>query len=233
MTLSISERRSQLLDRIAAAAQRCDRDPSSITLLAASKAQSTEKIRQAMTSGQMVFGENYLQEALDKMSEISDTALAWHYIGNVQTNKCKSIAAHFDWVQGVSRIKEAERLSKQRSEKLSPLNLCIEVNIDAVENKGGVLSEELVPLAQAISELPNVRLRGLMAIPEPRDTHEAQRDIFCRVADLLYQLNDRGFECDTLSMGMSHDFEAAIEAGSTMVRIGTALFGERHRHPAA
>lgn len=215
---------STLESRIHAAALAAQRDPASVGLLAVSKTKPASAIREAFAAGLRDFGENYLQEALGKQAELSDLPLCWHFIGPIQSNKTRAIAEHFDWVHSVDRLKIAQRLSEQRPPQLEPLNICIQVNVSGEASKSGCTPQDLPMLAEAISALPRLRLRGLMAIPEPTDDIEAQRAAFATVTNLQQALN---LPLDTLSMGMSHDLEAAISQGATWVRIGTALFGAR------
>ncbi|MCB1827271.1 MAG: YggS family pyridoxal phosphate-dependent enzyme [Coxiellaceae bacterium] len=203
------------------------RMPNGVRLLAVSKTQSQELIREAYQAGQTIFGENYLQEAVEKQVALADLDIEWHFIGAIQSNKTKIIAEQFDWVHSIDRFKIAKRLSEQRPTSLPPLNICIEVNIDNEATKSGVLPAALLALVEEISALPNLKLRGLMAIPAHHDQFSEQKRCFDQVAALQQQLVQAGFELDTLSMGMSQDFEAAIAAGSTMVRLGTAIFGAR------
>lgn len=222
---TIAENISTLAERIHNAAQAAQRDPASIGLLAVSKTKPASDLREAYAAGLRDFGENYLQEALGKQTELSDLPLIWHFIGPIQSNKTRAIAEHFDWVHSVDRLKIAQRLSEQRPAELPPLNICIQVNISGEASKSGCAPEELPALAQAISDLPHLRLRGLMAIPEPTEDSDEQNAAFAAVRSLQDQLN---LPLDTLSMGMSHDLEAAIAQGATWVRIGTALFGARN-----
>lgn len=210
--------------RIREAAQASGRDPAQVRLLAVSKTHPASAIREAYACGQQDFGENYLQEALGKQTELADLPLRWHFIGPIQSNKTKAIAAHFDWVHSVDRLKVAERLSEQRAEKLPALNVCLQVNVSGEASKSGCAPEDLPALAAAVMQLPRLRLRGLMAIPEPTEDPAAQRAAFARLRSLQAGLP---YELDTLSMGMSHDLESAIAEGATWVRIGTALFGAR------
>jgi pyridoxal phosphate enzyme (YggS family) len=206
------------------------RDPNSVSLIAASKGQSAEKILEAYQAGQTRFGENYLQEALDKMHQleaIGTALIEWHFIGPLQSNKTRKIAEHFSWVHSVDSMKNAQRLNDQRPLHLPPLNICIEVNISHEDSKSGVSIDELESLARFCSSQPRLKLRGLMAIPEPEENLERQRNAFRQLFTLYLSLRQLGLELDTLSMGMSEDYEAAIAEGSTMVRIGTALFGAR------
>ena len=221
---TIAENISTLAARIDRAAQAAQRDPASIGLLAVSKTKPASDLREAYAAGLRDFGENYLQEALGKQTELSDLPLIWHFIGPIQSNKTRAIAEHFAWVHSVDRLKIAQRLSEQRPADLPPLNICIQVNVSGEASKSGCTPEDLPALAQAISVLPRLKLRGLMAIPEPTEDSGEQRAAFAAVYNLQHQLN---LPLDTLSMGMSHDLEAAIAQGATWVRIGTALFGAR------
>ncbi|MBH3431101.1 YggS family pyridoxal phosphate-dependent enzyme [Pseudomonas alkylphenolica] len=221
---TIADNLSTLGARINAAAQASGRAPSAIRLLAVSKTKPAAAVREAFAAGVRDVGENYLQEALNKQAELTDLPLTWHFIGPIQSNKTRAIAEHFDWVHSVDRLKIAQRLSEQRPDGLEPLNICLQVNVSGEASKSGCTPEELPALAQAIAALPRLRLRGLMAIPEPTDDRAAQEAAFARVRQLQASL-DLGL--DTLSMGMSHDLEAAIAQGATWVRIGTALFGAR------
>lgn len=210
--------------RIREAAQACGRDPEQVRLLAVSKTHPAAAIRAAYACGQVDFGENYLQEALAKQQELADLPLRWHFIGPIQSNKTRAIATHFDWVHSVDRLKIAQRLAEQRPEELPPLNICLQVNVSGEASKSGCTPEELPALAEAAAQLPRLKLRGLMAIPEPTDDVAAQRAAFARLRELQAGLP---YELDTLSMGMSHDLESAIAEGATWVRIGTAVFGAR------
>ena len=203
-----------------------------MTLLAVSKTFPAEAVVEAMAAGQRSFGENYLQEALDKMQEVArlqpDTAIAWHFIGPIQSNKTRPIASSFQWVHTVERLKIAQRLSEQRPEELGPLDVCIQVNISGEASKSGASEEELPELARQIAALPKLRLRGLMAIPEATKDEAQQRAAFARLRALLDALRAQGLALDTLSMGMSGDLRAAVAEGATIVRIGSAIFGARH-----
>lgn len=210
--------------RIRAAAQAAGREPASVGLLAVSKTKPAAALREAHACGQRDFGENYLQEALGKQAELADLDLAWHFIGPIQSNKTRALAEHFAWVHSVDRLKIAQRLSDQRPAHLPALNICLQVNVSGEASKSGCNPDELPELAQAVTQLPNLRLRGLMTIPEPTDDPSEQRAAFARLRELQQSLN---LDLDTLSMGMSHDLEAAIAEGATWVRIGTALFGAR------
>ncbi|MDP1637659.1 MAG: YggS family pyridoxal phosphate-dependent enzyme [Candidatus Nitrotoga sp.] len=200
----------------------------SIKLLAVSKGFSAVTVREAYQAGQRTFGESYIQEALDKIGLLRDLPLEWHFIGPIQSNKTRAIATHFAWAHSVDRLKIAERLSAQRPASLPPLNVCIQVNVSEEDSKSGVAPSGLVELAQAVASLPQLKLRGLMAIPAPVEGLEAQRVPFAKLRELMQQINTQGLALDTLSMGMSHDFSAAILEGATIVRVGTAIFGERN-----
>ncbi|MFA7941199.1 YggS family pyridoxal phosphate-dependent enzyme [Pseudomonas brenneri] len=210
--------------RIRAAAQAVQSDESSVHLLAVSKTKPAQAVREAYAAGMRDFGENYLQEALGKQAELTDLPLSWHFIGPIQSNKTRAIAENFAWVHSVDRLKIAQRLSEQRPADLPPLNICIQVNVSGEASKSGCTPADLPALAEAISSLPRLKLRGLMAIPEPTEDRAAQDAAFAAVRDLQASLN---LGLDTLSMGMSHDLESAIAQGATWVRIGTALFGAR------
>ncbi len=221
---TIAENIAKVRERIREAAQASQRNPDSVRLLAVSKTHPAQAVREANASGQVDFGENYLQEALAKQLELADLDLAWHFIGPIQSNKTRAIAEHFHWVHSVDRLKIAQRLSEQRPDHLPPLNVCLQVNVSGETSKSGCAPEELPALAQAVTQLPRLRLRGLMTIPEPSDDPQAQREPLARLRQLRDSLNA---DLDTLSMGMSQDLEAAIAEGATWVRIGTALFGAR------
>jgi hypothetical protein len=214
-------------ERLAHAALAYNRNPRDITLLAVSKTYDHTAVRAAARTGQRDFGENYLQEALDKQKAVANPDLVWHFIGPIQGNKTRGIAENFAWAHSVDRLKIAERLSAQRPDSMPPLNLCLEVNISGEASKGGASPDTLLELAEQVASLPRVRVRGLMAIPAPTSDPVQQRSAFYQVRALFNTLNASGLELDTLSMGMSGDFEAAIAEGSTMVRIGTAIFGAR------
>jgi hypothetical protein len=213
--------------RIAEACAEAGRPASSVRILAVSKRQTVARIRQLNAAGQVAFAENYLQEALEKQAELKDLALEWHFIGPVQSNKTQDIANHFSWVHSVDREKIASRLSRQRPSVMPRLNICLQVNIDREEQKSGASPEEILQLARFTSSLPGLTLRGLMAIPKVDNTLNQTFQSFRNVQRLFKQLQDEGLEIDTLSMGMSADLEQAVLAGSTMVRIGTDLFGPR------
>ncbi len=212
---------------IAKAAQLARRRAENITLLAVSKVFSADAVREAYQAGQSAFGESYLQEALDKIAALRDLPLEWHFIGPIQSNKSRAIAENFAWVHSVDRLKIAERLSAQRPQNLPPLNVCIQVNVSGEDSKSGVAPGEVSALAQAVAQLPQLKLRGLMAIPAPAEELAAQRLPFAQLRELMQQLVAQGLELDTLSMGMSHDLEAAVLEGATIVRVGSAIFGER------
>jgi pyridoxal phosphate enzyme (YggS family) len=212
---------------VADAATAAGRPVDAVRLLAVSKTFSAAAVREAYQAGQAAFGENYLQEALDKIGALRDLPLEWHFIGPIQSNKTRAIAEHFDWVHGVDRLKVAERLSAQRPASLPPLSICLQVNVSGEASKSGVAPQDVAQLANEVARLPRLRLRGLMAIPAPADDPAQQRAPFARMRELLATLNAQGMRLDTLSMGMSHDFAMAIQEGATIVRIGTAIFGAR------
>jgi PLP dependent protein len=220
-------------NRINSAAQAAMRDVDSVTLLAVSKGQPANSVRAVAAEGIGDIGESYLQEALEKIEQLRDLALTWHFIGRLQANKTRVIAASFDWVHGVDRLKIAERLSEQRPFHAPPLNVCLQVNIAGEASKGGVTPAELPALAAAVAVLPRLKLRGLMCIPPDEEDPARQRMWFAAMRRALEELNASGAGLDTLSMGMSGDFEAAILEGATLVRVGTALFGERPRRTDA
>ena len=218
-----------VLGRIAAACEAAGKPQSSVRLVAVSKTFPAENVRAAAVAGQRDFGENYLQEALAKMQALADLPLVWHFIGPIQSNKTRAIAQAFQWVHSVDREKIAARLSEARPEHLPPLNVCIEVNVSGEASKSGVAPDSLAALARRIAALPRLALRGLMAIPEPTPDEALQRLRFRAVRELKDALVRDGLPLDTLSMGMSADMEAAIAEGATVVRVGTAIFGERRR----
>lgn len=226
---TIGDQLQQVRARIRVACAVAGRDAAQVQLLAVSKTFGPDAVRAAYDEGQRAFGENYVQEALEKMAALQDlrSELEWHCIGPLQSNKTRAVAENFDWVHSVDRLKIAERLSAQRPEGMAPLQLCLQVNVDGGANKSGVAPAELLALARAVKALPRVRLRGLMAIPEPAEGFEAQRALFERVVSLFDQLRVEGLATDTLSLGMSADLEAAVAAGSNLVRVGTAIFGSR------
>lgn len=213
--------------RIAAAAAAAGRAPGDVALLAVSKAFAAGEVRAAYATGQCEFGENYVQEAMEKIAALSVLPLIWHFIGPIQSNKTRAIAEHFDWVHSVASEKIAQRLAQARPQELGPLDICLQVNVSGETSKSGVAPRDVRPLAEAVRSLPRLRLRGLMAVPEPSDDIELQRRRFRGLRLLLEQLNAAGFGLDILSMGMSQDLEPAIMEGATIVRVGTAIFGER------
>jgi pyridoxal phosphate enzyme (YggS family) len=228
---SIGSRLQAVKDRIAAACESAGRDAKYVTLLAVSKTFGPERVREAHSAGQVAFGENYVQEALVKMGALADlrARLEWHFIGPLQSNKTRPVAELFDWVHSVERLKIAQRLAEQRPAGLPPLNLCLQVNVSGEASKSGVPPDDLPALAAAVAALPpaRVRLVGLMSIPEPTSDAAAQRAAHRRLRALRDALRERGLDLPTLSMGMSADLEAAIAEGSTLVRVGTAIFGAR------
>ena len=219
--------------RIATAARACGRDPATITLLGVSKTFGADAVAAALACGQHAFGENYVQEALEKIAALKNAGIEWHYIGPVQSNKTRDIAENFMWVHSVDRARIAARLAAARPAHLPPLQICIQVNIGGEDTKSGVTPADTLALARAVAALPRLKLRGLMAIPPPRSDPAQQRRDFGAVRELKDQLGRSGIALDTLSMGMSADLEAAIAEGATLVRVGTAIFGAREtRHPA-
>ncbi|MBL8487062.1 MAG: YggS family pyridoxal phosphate-dependent enzyme [Rhodocyclaceae bacterium] len=215
--------------RIAAACAACGRDPGGVTLLAVSKTWPADRLREAAAAGQPAFGENYVQEAVAKMDALLDLSLEWHFIGPLQSNKTRAVAERFAWVHSVERLKTAERLSAQRPAILPPLQVCLQVNVSGEASKSGCAPDDAVDLARAVAALPGLRLRGLMAIPEPTDDRALLRSRFALLRGLRDGIAGRGLNLDTLSMGMSDDLEIAIAEGATLVRVGTAIFGERPR----
>lgn len=213
--------------RIAGAAVAAGRDPAEVRLLAVSKTWPAESVREAAAAGQRAFGENYVQEGVAKVEALADLGLEWHFIGPLQSNKTRLVANRFAWVHSIDRLKIAERLAEQRDVHLPPLDVCIQVNVSGEASKSGVAPADLPELARAVASLPRLRLRGLMAIPEPTPDVALQRARFASLRMLRDELNAAGLGLDTLSMGMSDDLEAAIAEGSTMVRVGTAIFGSR------
>ncbi len=225
--IAIAKNIAKLRERIRIASQICGRDPESVCLLAVSKTKPAEAIRAAAEAGITDVGENYLQEALDKINALADLSLTWHFIGPLQSNKTRQVAENFHWVHSVDRLKIARRLSEQRPESLPPLQVCLQVNVSGEASKSGVTPAELPELAAAVAALPRLRLRGLMAIPAAAEGEAAQRAPFAALRQALESLADRHQGLDTLSMGMSGDLEAAIAEGATVVRIGTGIFGPR------
>jgi pyridoxal phosphate enzyme (YggS family) len=224
---TIADKLQSVHARVAAACAAAHRPVTDITLLAVSKTFGPEAVREAHAAGQRAFGENYIQEAVEKAELLADLALEWHCIGPIQSNKTRLVATHFDWAHTVDRLKIAQRLSDQRPEGRPPLSVCIQVNIDGGAAKSGASPAEVPALAREVAQLPRLKLRGLMTIPEPAADFDAQLAIHRRTRALFDELRDAGLALDTLSMGMTADLEAAIHAGSTMVRVGTAIFGGR------
>lgn len=229
MMTTIADRIDAAKARITQAEKQAQRPLDSVQLLAVSKTKPASDLRLAFEAGQTQFGENYLQEALDKQQQLSDLNIQWHFIGPIQSNKTRPIAEHFDWVHSVERLKVAQRLSNQRPDSMAELNVCLQVNISGEASKSGVSANELLPLAKQVAELPHLTLRGLMVIPQATDNPEHQQQQFSKVKALFDQLKSEYDSVDTLSMGMSGDLEVAVEQGSTMVRIGTAIFGARNK----
>ena len=229
---TIAENLQAVEATIASAAEAANRPRSSVQLLAVSKTFPAEAVLEAMAAGQRAFGENYLQEALDKIALVAraqpQAPVEWHFIGPIQSNKTRPIASSFQWVHTVERLKIAQRLSEQRPPELGPLNVCIQVNISGEASKSGAQEDEVPELARQVAQLPNLRLRGLMAIPEPQADAALQRQAFARLRALAERLRLEGLALDTLSMGMSGDMQAAIMEGATIVRIGSAIFGARN-----
>ena len=218
---------SHVQQRIAGACAAAGRDPESVRLLAVSKTFGEEQIRAAAQAGQTRFGENYLQEALEKQAALADLALEWHFIGPVQSNKTRDLAANFAWVHGVERPKIAQRLAQSRPASLGPLNVCVQVNISGESSKSGCAPEQALELCREIARLAPLRLRGLMAIPAPQSPHADPRAAYRALHRLFDQIRAAGLPLDTLSAGMSDDLEAAIAEGATLVRVGSAIFGDR------
>ena len=231
---TLEQRLADVRCRILQACQAAGRDPACVGLLAVSKLQPPQAVRQAHKAGQQAFGENCVQEALDKMAALADLrgAIEWHLIGPLQSNKTRVVAEAFDWVHSVDRLKIAQRLSDQRPAQLPPLNVCLQVNISGEASKSGLPPQEVEQVAAAVAALPRLRLRGLMSIPEPAQGLLAQQAPHRALRLLLQDLNQQGLALDTLSMGMSDDLEAAVAEGSTMVRVGTAIFGSRPQKAA-
>lgn len=230
--MSIAENINKVNQRIVAAAATAQRQPSSIQLLAVSKTFGADAVMEAIKTGQLAFGENYVQEAVEKITTIKaqlpETPVEWHFIGPIQSNKTKPIATHFDWVHSIEREKIAQRLSEQRPDEMAPLNVCIEVNVSGEQSKSGVSPDDVLALAKVINTLPRLTLRGLMAIPAPTNDTTQQHAAFATMRALFDTLQQAGFQIDTLSMGMSADLEVAVQEGATIVRIGSAIFGHRN-----
>jgi pyridoxal phosphate enzyme (YggS family) len=223
----IADHLQHVRQQIVQACQQAGRVPEAVTLLAVSKTFGADAVREAYAAGQRAFGENYIQEAVDKIAALQDLPLQWHCIGPIQSNKTRLVAEHFDWVHTIDRLKIAQRLSEQRPTDKPALNVCIQVNIDSGPTKAGVPPEEALALAKAVAALPRLHFRGLMTIPEPAPDFVAACAVHARARALFDALNEAGLQLDTLSMGMTQDMEAAIASGSTMVRVGTAIFGGR------
>lgn len=224
---TITENIDRLRCQIQRLEQQYGRSANSVSLLAVSKRHTAESIIEANQAGLDNFGENYLQEAIDKILKLQELGLNWHFIGPIQANKTRAIAKHFQWVHSVDRVKIAQRLSDQRDSNAPPLNICVQVNLSEEESKSGVTLNEAEALCDTVEKLPNLKLRGLMAIPAALDNINAQRQVFSLLASEFARLQPRYSQLDTLSMGMSNDFEAAIAEGSTLIRVGTSIFGPR------
>ncbi|MBA3995761.1 MAG: YggS family pyridoxal phosphate-dependent enzyme [Candidatus Accumulibacter sp.] len=225
---TISSNLQAVLARVDRAAREHGRASGAVRLLAVSKTWPAADVREAALAGQRAFGENYVQEGVAKVIELADLGLEWHFIGPLQSNKTRVVAEHFDWVHSIDRLKIAERLAEQRPAALPPLSVCLQVNVSGEATKSGVAPDAVEDLARRVAALPGLRLRGLMAIPAPAADFAAQRLPFRRLREIYEQLRAGGLPLDTLSMGMSHDLEAAIAEGATLVRVGTAIFGERN-----
>jgi pyridoxal phosphate enzyme (YggS family) len=227
--IGVTENLASIRELLAFCATEAGRQPDTVKLLAVSKKQPISKILDAANAGQRDFGENFVQEGLEKIAETRGKNLVWHFIGHLQNNKTRVVAENFDWVHTIDKLKTAERLSKQRPEVLGSLNICLQVNVDNEDGKSGISIDALPELGAACAELPNIELRGLMCLPAIRAEFDAQRLPFAKLSELAGQLRNNGVNMDTLSMGMSGDYRAAIFEGATVVRIGTALFGERNK----
>ena len=227
MNDTVSNNLQKVRKRIELASAAAGRASGAVKLLAVSKTMPAQAVRDAHAAGQLAFGENYIQEGVDKIASLADLPLEWHCIGPIQSNKSKLVAENFAWVHSIDRLKIAERLSAQRPAHLPPLQVCLQVNVDGGNNKSGVAPSELLALAQAVAKLPQLQLRGLMTIPEPAANELAARAVHRQAKELFDSLNAAGLKLDTLSMGMTADLEAAVAEGSTCVRVGTAIFGVR------
>ena len=225
--IGVTENLALIKDLLAKSALKAQRDPAAVKLLAVSKKQAVELIQEAARAGQRDFGENFVQEGLDKIEKTRDANLTWHFIGHLQSNKTRAVAEHFDWVHTIDQARTAERLNRQRPPDLGPLNVCIQVNVDDETAKSGVPAGQLTELAKIVADLENLRFRGLMCLPRPREDFAGQRPAFAKLRELAESLSTTGIDTDTLSMGMSGDFDAAIAEGATIVRLGTAIFGPR------
>lgn len=226
---AVQDALASVLARLRGAEAKFGRTPGSVSLLAVSKTKPASAVMAAYAAGQRAFGENHLQDALTKLDAVECPDMQWHFIGPLQSNKSRTVAERFDWVHTIDRMKIARRLSEQRPEAVGPLNVCVQVNVSGEPSKSGVAPEQVGELARAVATLPRIRLRGLMAIPAPVEDFEQQRRAFRALRELHQSLRADGLDVDTLSMGMTDDLEAAIAEGSTMVRIGTAIFGARER----
>ena len=224
---SIAQSLEKIRNRVTVLERRYQRPPDGVRILAVSKTKPPQAVRAAAEIGQREFGENHVQDALTKLDALADLDLVWHFIGPIQSNKTRIVATRFDWVHSIDRAKIAQRLNEQRPEDLPPLEVCIQVNVSGEGSKSGVDSGEVYELADAVSALPRLKLRGLMTLPRPCDDLDAQRRPFAELRRVLEELNTRGFALDTLSMGMTNDMEAAIAEGATIIRIGSAIFGAR------
>ena len=227
MSTSVSANLAQVRKRIELACLAAGRPANAVHLLAVSKTMPAQAVRDAYAAGQVAFGENYIQEGVDKIASLADLPLEWHCIGPIQSNKTKLVAENFAWVHSIDRLKIAERLSAQRPANLPALQICLQVNVDGGSNKSGVTPVELLALAQAVAQLPRLQLRGIMTIPEPAENEATARAVHRQAKDLFDGLKAAGLSVDTLSMGMTGDLEAAVAEGSTCVRVGTAIFGQR------
>jgi pyridoxal phosphate enzyme (YggS family) len=227
MSTSVSANLAQVRKRIELACHAAGRPANAVHLLAVSKTMPAQAVRDAYAAGQVAFGENYIQEGVDKIASLADLPLEWHCIGPIQSNKTKLVAENFAWVHSIDRLKIAERLSAQRPANFPALQICLQVNVDGGSNKSGVTPVELLALAQAVAQLPRLQLRGIMTIPEPAENEAAARAVHRQAKDLFDGLKAAGLNVDTLSMGMTGDLEAAVSEGSTCVRVGTAIFGQR------
>lgn len=227
MSSTIENNIAKVRARIRSAAEKYQRTPDSVQLMAVSKTRPASMIREAANCGVVDIGENYLQEALDKQAELQDLALRWHFIGPIQSNKTRAIAEHFDWVHGVDRLKIAQRLNDQRPSELPPINICLQINVSEEDSKSGISTEQLPVLANQVQAMPNIALRGIMAIPQASDDLDEQRAAFKAVSHALSLLKETHPQMDTLSIGMSKDLEAAVAEGASIVRIGTDIFGQR------
>ena len=225
--IGVTENLSSVKDLLHSAAIEAGRDPAGVRLLAVSKKQTLAKIRSAYAAGQRDFGENFVQEGVEKIQALAEPGLCWHFIGHLQSNKTREVAQYFDWVHTIDKLKTARRLSAQRPDNLPPLNVCLQVNVDDEDSKSGVLPDTLPELAAACAELPHLKLRGLMCLPAIRREFAEQRTPFAALRGLAERLGAAGIDTDTLSMGMTADYRAAIFEGATIVRIGTAVFGAR------